>query len=539
MKTDGREGRDDRPYRALQAALDAADMGHWELHLATGSIDRSSRHDKIFGYSELQSSWDLSTTLAHIAADDQARVQRAFLEAELSGSIDVEARVSSIDACDQGDANAVRWVQVRGRTFYAAGAPESIAGIIVDITQRRAVEERLRQARNIEALGQLTGGVAHDFNNLLQVISGSLQIIGRHPDTARREQILGAMRQAVDRGATLCRQLLAFSRRQELKPESTDLKRVIGAMHESLDRSLRRDVRTRMAFAEGLWPADVDRGELESVILNLALNAGDAMPKGGTLEIQASNAPALADPEASGDFVRIDIADTGVGMSPEALAHAFEPFYTTKEVGRGSGLGLAHAHGFARASGGILRIASSSGRGTQVSLYLRRSLAPPQMAACAGDAALASSEIPSPAPSAHVLALASHVPAPSAQVLLVEDDDEVAALAVEMIHELGYGATRVSNAEAALGALAGRRCVDIVFSDVMMPGEMDGVELAKEISRRRPNLPVLLTSGYAEAAKRNAGTHQIKIIPKPYRMDDLRDAFAAVRRDARNPLREH
>jgi CheY-like chemotaxis protein len=257
------------------------------------------------------------------------------------------------------------------------------------------------------------------------------------------------------------------------------------------------------------------------VILNLAVNARDAMPNGGTIEIAAKNTGALADHELTGEFVRLDIADSGIGMTPDILAHAFEPFFTTKEVGSGSGLGLAQAHGFAKASGGAVRIASTPGRGTLVSLFLPRTLKSPAY-------------VPELLPQAR-----DDRPGAGAQVLVVEDDDEVAALTVEMINQLGYDTTRVASAEAALGALADRRCVDIVFSDVMMPGRMNGVELAQEIRRRRPNLPVLLTSGYAESARRKAGGQQVKIIPKPYRIDELRDALAAVRQDAGRSIREH
>jgi CheY-like chemotaxis protein len=383
------------------------------------------------------------------------------------------------------------------------------------------VEDRLRQAQKIEALGQLTGGVAHDFNNLLQVISGGLQVVARQLDPKRREQIFASMKQAVNRGASLCRQLLAFSRRQALRPEAVDLKRLIGDMRELLNRSLRGDVQIQSLFAERLWCVEVDPGELELVILNLALNARDAMPTGGRIAISAQNCDALADHDLNGDFVRLDIADSGVGMTPEILAHAFEPFFTTKEVGRGSGLGLAQAHGFAKASGGVVRIASSPGEGTLVSLFLPRTLKTPAYVPQSPSQPVKESLVG------------------AGQVLVVEDDDEVAALTVEMIKQLGYDTTRVASAEAALGALADRRAVDVVFSDVMMPGRMNGVELAQEIRRRRPNLPVLLTSGYVEAARRNAGAQRLKIIPKPYQIDELRDALAAVRQDARESLREH
>jgi signal transduction histidine kinase/CheY-like chemotaxis protein len=499
----------------LQVALDSAGMGSWELYLSTGAVHRTARHDQIFGYAEIQPFWDLEMTFAHIVEEDRAAVRQGFALAEITGEIDLEARQRP------GAGGDIRWVHLRGRTFFVDGLPTRVVGVIADATHRRAVEDRLRQAQKIEALGQLTGGVAHDFNNLLQVISGGLQLVGRQTDPARRDHIFASMRQAVDRGASLCRQLLAFSRRQALKPQAVNLKRLIGDMRELLNRSLRGDIQIQSSFADRLWCVEVDPGELELVILNLALNARDAMPSGGTIEISAKNSPALADHDLVGDFVQLDIADSGVGMSADVLAHAFEPFFTTKEVGRGSGLGLAQAHGFAKASEGVVRIASTPGCGTLVSLFLPRTLKTPAYTA----------ELMPQA--------ADDSPGNAAQVLVVEDDDEVAALTVEMINQLGYDTTRVASAEAALGALADRRSVDIVFSDVMMPGRMNGVELAEEIRRRRPNLPVLLTSGYAEAARRKAGAQKIKIIPKPYRIDELRDALAAVRQDARKFIREH
>jgi signal transduction histidine kinase/ActR/RegA family two-component response regulator len=488
-------------------ALDAAGMGSWELFLATGAVRRSLRHDQIFGYGALQLSWHLNTTVEHFLADDRSLVEHAFAQAELTGSIDVEARIR------RASDDEIRWVHVSGQTFCAEEAPTRIAGVIADVTHRRAVEERLRQAQKIEAIGQLTGGVAHDFNNLWQVISGGLQIMGRPGDPAGRERVFNAMKQAVERGASLCRQLLAFARRQPLRPEPVDLNRLIVAMRELLDRSLRGDVQFQSEFAEDLWPVEVDPGELELVILNLAVNARDAMPTGGIVTISAYNSPALADHELTGDFVRLDITDTGVGMAADVLSHAFEPFFTTKEVGKGSGLGLAQAHGFARASKGAVRIDSTLGHGTKVSLFLPRTLKTP---ACSADPMIDRS---------------LETAASAGQVLLVEDDDEVAALTVEMINQLGYDTTRVASAEAALGALADKRAIDIVLSDVMMPGRMNGVDLAQEIRRRRPHLPVLLTSGYAEAASRSAAAHQIRIIPKPFRMEELREALATVTRE--------
>ncbi len=495
------------PLRALQTVLDAAGLGSWELSLRTNTIERSSRHDAIFGEPKLRATWTLEDTLARFVAEDRPLVEEAFAQAEASGSIDLEAQIQRTDG-------EVRWIHLNGRTFYDAGAAVSIAGVITDVTDRRAVESRLRSAQKIEALGQLTGGVAHDFNNLLQVMSSGLQILGRPLDAARRDKIIGSMKQAVERGAGLCRQLLAFSRRQALKPEPLHLNRLIHGMAELLSRSLGGNVQIQTYFAEQLWPVEADSGELELVILNLVVNARDAMPTGGDIHLRTSNAT-LAEKDFSGDCVRLDITDHGSGMSAETLAHAFEPFFTTKGIGMGSGLGLAQAHGFARASGGLIRIDSEEGRGTTISIFLPRTHKSP------------------PDPD-HEDRGKQATSTTSGQVLLVEDDDEVAALTEEMIRQLGYDTTRVASAEAALGALADRRAVDIVFSDVMMPGRMNGVELAQEIRRRRPNLAILLTSGYAESASRSAAAHHIKIIPKPYRIEQLRDALASARQDARN-----
>jgi PAS domain S-box-containing protein len=393
--------------------------------------------------------------------------------------------------------------------------PAVLCATFIDLT---AGSERGLQ----EALGQLAGSVAHDFNNLLQVLSGGLQVIGKQLDQARRDRVAGAMSQAIERGARLCRELLAFSRRQDLNAQPIDLKGLIEGMRELLDQGLLPSVRMEYDFPANLWPVEVDAGELELVIVNLARNARDALPAGGLIRLAARNAPGLQEHGLNGDFVRIDIRDDGIGMTPEELAHVFEPFFTNRHVGRGSGLGLAQAHGFARASGGAIKIASTANtalRGTTASLFLPRTLRTPGIIVKMDTAE-------------------ESVVQASGQVLLVEDDDQVAELTVEMIKQLGYDATRVASAEAALGALAERRHVDIVFSDVMMPGRMNGVQLAQEIRRRRPGLPVLLTSGYIEPSNRSAA-QPTKIIAKPYHLEQLRDALAAATRDARNSVREH
>jgi signal transduction histidine kinase/CheY-like chemotaxis protein len=380
--------------------------------------------------------------------------------------------------------------------------------LMKQMAERARVEESLRQAQKIEAIGQLTGGVAHDFNNLLMVILGGLDMLGRQADPTRRKLLMDGMRQAAERGAALTRQLLAFSRRQALQPQPLNLALLVEGMRELLDRSLRADINVELEFADDLWTIEVDPAELNFVVINLAVNARDAMPSGGTITIRADNVPAVHECDLHGDYVRLAISDSGTGMSLEVQEHVFEPFFTTKEVGKGSGLGLAQVYGFAKQSGGTVRIESEVGRGTSVIVFLPRSakqplIDPPHLATL------------------HV----KHKRTKSASVLLVEDNDEVAALVTEMLDELGYEVTRVASAAAALGALADQRAVDMVFSDIMMPGGMDGLELAREIRTRRPSLPVLLTSGYVEALKRGAEVDTYSVLRKPYRLDELATAL--------------
>jgi signal transduction histidine kinase/CheY-like chemotaxis protein len=395
------------------------------------------------------------------------------------------------------------------RTQELAQANEQLR---VEMDERIRVEETLRQAQKIEAIGQLTGGVAHDFNNLLMVISGGLDMLDRQTDPARRRRLMDGMVQAAQRGASLTRQLLAFSRRQKLRPETVDVAQQIGGMRELLDRSLRGDVHVAFDFPETLWPVEVDPGELELVILNLAVNARDAMPNGGTILVRGENLADVNDGQVSGDYVRLSVIDTGTGMSQEVLSRVFEPFFTTKDIGKGSGLGLAQVHGFATQSRGTVRIISELERGTSIELYLPRSWQSPSKAP-----PLIEFNGGRPRKSEH------------GQILLVEDDDEVAALVGEMLAQLGYDVTRAASAAAALGALADGRPIDLIFSDIMMPGGMNGVELAREVQRRRSDVPVLLTSGYSEAAAEDAAKAGVQILAKPYQIDELATALTAAR----------
>ncbi|CAM3366853.1 ATP-binding protein [Bordetella flabilis] len=404
----------------------------------------------------------------------------------------------------QENAAAVLEDTVRARTEQLENANRELRH---QMAERAQVEETLRQAQKLEVLGQLTGGVAHDFNNLLMVISGGLQLLDRQADPERRQRLAVTMQRAVARGAGLTRQLLTFARRQTLQPQVVDLARQIGGMREMLERSLRGDIDVALHAAPESWAVEVDPGELELVVLNLAVNARDAMPGGGTIDIRTENLADLNEGDLRGDYVCLSMTDSGTGMTPEVKARVFEPFFTTKDVGKGSGLGLAQAYGFARQSGGTAQIISEWGQGTTVRLLLPRSHK-------AVETPAETCQSPAPAPARAEF-----------HVLLVEDDNEVAALTMEMLMQLGYEVTRTASPAAALGALADGRSIDVVFSDIMMPGGMSGVQLAREIRKRRADLPVVLTTGYLGSEARGAEADGILLLPKPYRIEDLGTAL--------------
>ena len=381
--------------------------------------------------------------------------------------------------------------------------------------ERERAEEALRQSQKMEAIGQLTGGVAHDFNNILMVASSGLDLLDRTNDPDRRQSLKEGIRQAVDRGASLTRQLLAISRRTALQPQVIDLKGQIEGMRVLLDRSLREDISVALDLEEDLWPVEVDPSQLEVALLNVAVNARDAMPSGGAITIDARNIAGMSEGELIGDQVKLSITDEGQGMPRETLRRVFEPFFTTKGVGKGTGLGLAQVYGFTRASGGDVRVESEPGKGTTVSLYLPRSDKEPARTPASSD-------------KAKPLKREQH-----GRVLLVEDEDSVATLVGEMLRELGYEVTRAASAAAALRQLEAIPEVELVFSDMVMPGRMNGMELAREVSRRRPDLPILLTTGFSEAASQ-ARDHGYRLLMKPYRIEALAAALEAARRSRKS-----
>jgi signal transduction histidine kinase/CheY-like chemotaxis protein len=377
------------------------------------------------------------------------------------------------------------------------------------IEQREAAEEALLQSRKMEAMGQLTGGVAHDFNNLLMVASSGLDLLDRTDDPKRRDTLRQGIRQALDRGAGLTRQLLTFSRRNPLKTEVIDLGQQIEGMRLLLERSLRGDVVARFEVEPDLRPIEVDPAQLEVAVLNVAVNARDAMPDGGTIVLSARNRQDMTVDGETGDFVELSVRDTGVGMAPETAQRVFEPFFTTKAVGKGTGLGLSQVYGFCRSSGGAVSVVSAPGDGTTVSMLFPASAKPLSLPAA-------------PAPEV------ADAPPPGT-VLLVEDDDSVAGAVAAMLRELGYRVSRAADAQSALTLLDERPgAFDLVFSDMVMPGAMDGAALAEAVLQKQPDLPVVLTTGFSEAAE--AATRKgLRLLPKPYRIEALAAELAAAR----------
>ena len=379
------------------------------------------------------------------------------------------------------------------------------AALLAQVAERERTERLLRQSQKMEAVGQLTGGIAHDFNNLLMVISGGLSILDRELTLERRLAVREGMRQAAERGAALTRQLLAFSRQKELYAKPLAIPRHVEGMRQLLDGSLGGSVTVKTVFDPDVWPVRVDEGELGIALLNLCVNARDAMPQGGTITIAAVNRADFGEYGLTGDFVELSVNDTGVGMDAETIARCLEPFYTTKDIGKGSGLGLAQVYGFAHGSGGSVQIESRSQEGTKVMLLLPRSNESPSVAPRCVDPGEKVS------PGAPALC----------RVLLVEDDVQVASLTSAMLAELGYEVIPVTTGQAALNELAATPGIGLVLSDVMMPGGMDGMGLVREMRQRRISLPVVLVSGFSAAAKRDAEDEGIPLLPKPYTLGDL------------------
>jgi two-component system NtrC family sensor kinase len=376
--------------------------------------------------------------------------------------------------------------------------------------RRAAAEGALRQAQRMEAIGQLTGGVAHDFNNILMIVKGNVHRLRRELSEPKLVRKLDMIETASQRGENLVRQLLTFSRKQNLSPATIDLAGRVRDFRSLLAPSLRGDIEIRIDVPETVAPVRVDQSELELAVLNLAVNARDAMPNGGVIEISVRPVRLRGDAahdKLEGDFVALSIGDTGCGIPSETIAKIFEPFFTTKEVGKGTGLGLSQVYGFAKQSGGTVTVASRAGQGAVFTLYLPRSPEQPQR----------------PAP----VRIGDAAPVDAGAVLVVEDNTEVADIATALLNELGYQVTRVASAQTALEVLRAGEQFDLVFSDVVMPGGMNGVELAHQIGKEYPGLPVVLTTGYYNAVDKPL-PRGMPVVRKPYDIAELKKALQAA-----------
>jgi PAS domain S-box-containing protein len=387
------------------------------------------------------------------------------------------------------------------------------ARVAQEVEQRLEAEDTLRQAQKMEAIGQLTGGIAHDFNNLLTGIIGSLELLDTRIRQGRTEDLgryITAARGAARRAATLTHRLLAFARRQTLDPKPTDVNHLIAGMEELIRRTMGLSIEIEVVGAVGLWLTLVDPNQLENALLNLCINARDAMPEGGRLTVETANKwlderAARERDLAPGQYVALSVTDTGSGMAPEVIARAFDPFFTTKPTGQGTGLGLSMIHGFARQSGGEVRVYSEVGRGTTMCLYLPRH----HGAEAAIETLAASAE--------------TVQPGAGERVLVVDDEPTVRMLVAEVLEQFGYVAIEASDGAMGLKVLQSGTAVDLLVTDIALPGGVNGRQLADAARALRPGLPVLFITGYAENALIGNGQLEpgMQVITKPFAMEAL------------------
>jgi PAS domain S-box-containing protein len=530
----------------LQTALLAGRLGSWEFDVETEVLTASTTCKIIFGLGP-EASFTYPDLLARIHPQDLERVRAAMGDSIAQGAdYAVEYRMFWPDG-------SIHWAEARARVVrdWQGGRPR-LVGVSSDITDRKTAEDRLhqlnetleervslrtaelkqahdavlaevaqreraedqlRQSQKMEAVGQLTGGLAHDFNNLLAGISGSLELLQmrvRQGRTVELERFIVTAQESAGRAAALTHRLLAFSRRQTLDPRPTDVARLTAGIGELITRTVGPAVLMEMTSAPDLWVTLIDPNQLENALLNLSINARDAMPDGGRILIEAENV-SLDEREARardmppGQYVSLSVTDTGTGMTPEVMERAFDPFFTTKPIGQGTGLGLSMIYGFVRQSGGQVRIQSRVGHGTTVRLYLPRHLA--EVEPAEDEAGMAA------APRAE----------PGETVLVVDDEPTVRMLVTEVLQDLGYGAIEAVDGPAGLEVLRSSARIDLLVSDVGLPGGMNGRQLADAGQALRPELKVLFITGYAENAVMGGKhlTPGMSVLTKPFSLDAL------------------
>jgi signal transduction histidine kinase len=528
-------------------------VGVIDWQVQTGTVRLSPHAQAMYGLEQFDGRYE--SWIATVYREDQTRMHTTIATAFENKAREFELDFRIVRSSDK----ELRWIQARRLVFYDdAGQPYRVVGVSVDVTERKremvelrnftealeaAVKERtreleaenearkhaeelLRQAQKMEAVGQLTGGVAHDFNNLLTIIQGGLEMIGRQvasidtsPAASRIVRGKDMALEAVRRATRLTQRLLAFARQQPLEPKAVDANRLVGGICELLRRIVGETIAFETVLAAGLWVTQADLNQLENAILNLVVNARDAMPDGGKVTIETANCHLddayvhrLAEPVKAGQYVMISVSDNGSGMDRATLERAFEPFFTTKGVGKGTGLGLSQVYGFVRQSAGHVAIYSEVSEGTTVKIYLPRHHGKEdkfdETDRAASDSLSVGAET----------------------ILVVEDDEALRLYTVEILSDLGYSVLTAANGASALEIIGRGHGIDLLFTDIVMPGGMNGRQLADEAVLRRPGLKVLFTTGYTADAIVHHGRldPDVELISKPYTYDSLGCKIRAV-----------
>jgi signal transduction histidine kinase/CheY-like chemotaxis protein len=521
-------------------------VGIIDWNVLAGTVRLSPYARMMYGLEQFDDSYE--NWIATVYRDDQIRLRDTIATAMEEKQREFELDFRIIRPNDK----QMRWILARRLVFYDdAGKPVRVVGVSVDVTEpkrelvelrnftetleaavkertreleaeneaRRRAEESLRQAQKMEAVGQLTGGVAHDFNNLLTIIQGGLEMIGRQvaaldatPVASRIVRGKDMALEGVRRAARLTERLLAFARQQPLEPKAVDANRLVGGICELLRRMVGETIEFETVLSAGLWVTQADLNQLENAILNLVVNARDAMPNGGKVTIETANSflddayvRKLAEPVKAGQYVMISVSDNGSGMGQATLERVFEPFFTTKGIGKGTGLGLSQIYGFVRQSSGHVAIYSEIGQGTTVKIYLPRHHGEEDKAA----------DPDRSAPDNQSLGAET--------ILVVEDDETLRLYTVEILSDLGYSVLAAGNGAAALEIIGRGHDIDLLFTDIVMPGGMNGRQLADEATRQRPTLKVLFTTGYTANAIVHHGRldPDVELISKPFTYDSL------------------